>query len=438
MPTPSLSKQLFQMTWPMMFGVLSLMSFQLVDSAFIGQLGILPLAAQGFTMPLQMVIIGLQVGLGIATTAVIARVLGAQQPQKAKQLGGLVIILGAVMVFTMCLIIWFSRGPILSLLGAQADVFPVIDSYWPVWLASCWTGAMIYFAYSVCRANGDTKLPGLMMVITSILNMILDPIFIFHFDLGLNGAAWATILSFSIGFCIILPSIFKRHWISFSWHDLPIAQSIKELNAVMSPAMMSQLLPPLSSMMATKIIAGFGAAAVAGWAMASRIEFFAIVVVLALTMSIPPMVGKMLGAKQFDDIQKLVRIAAKFVLTWQIGLAILLFIVAKPLANLLSTDSNVISVIQAYLMWVPISLSSLGICMLMVSVCNALGVSMRALTISMLRLFACFLPMIWLGSTLFGLHGVFMGALVGNTMAGIMAWIMYNKAVYNLQKKHNR
>ncbi len=426
------------MTWPMMFGVLSLMSFQLVDSAFIGQLGILPLAAQGFTMPLQMVIIGLQVGLGIATTAVIARVLGAQQPQKAKQLGGLVIILGAVMVFTMCLIIWFSRGPILSLLGAQADVFPVIDSYWPVWLASCWTGAMIYFAYSVCRANGDTKLPGLMMVITSILNMILDPIFIFHFDLGLNGAAWATILSFSIGFCIILPSIFKRHWISFSWHDLPIAQSIKELNAVMSPAMMSQLLPPLSSMMATKIIAGFGAAAVAGWAMASRIEFFAIVVVLALTMSIPPMVGKMLGAKQFDDIQKLISIAAKFVLTWQIGLAILLFIVAKPLANLLSTDSNVISVIQAYLMWVPISLSSLGICMLMVSVCNALGVSMRALTISILRLFACFLPMIWLGSTLFGLHGVFMGALVGNTMAGIMAWIMYNKAVHNLQKKHNR
>lgn len=425
------------MTWPMMFGVLSLMSFQLVDSAFIGQLGILPLAAQGFTMPLQMVIIGLQVGLGIATTAVIARVLGAQQPQKAKQLGGLVIILGAVMIFTMCLIIWFSRGLILSLLGAQADVFPVIDSYWPVWLASCWTGAMIYFAYSVCRANGDTKLPGLMMVITSILNMILDPIFIFHFDLGLNGAAWATILSFSIGFCIILPSIFKRHWISFSWHDLPIAQSIKELNAVMSPAMMSQLLPPLSSMMATKIIAGFGAAAVAGWAMASRIEFFAIVVVLALTMSIPPMVGKMLGAKQFDDIQKLIRIAAKFVLTWQIGLAILLFIVAKPLANLLSTDSNVISVIQAYLMWVPISLSSLGICMLMVSVCNALGVSMRALTISILRLFACFLPMIWLGSTLFGLHGVFMGALVGNTMAGIMAWIMYNKAVHNLQINHN-
>ncbi len=433
MSTSSLAKQLFQMTWPMMFGVLSLMSFQLVDSAFIGQLGILPLAAQGFTMPLQMVIIGLQVGLGIATTAIIARVLGAKDNEKAKQLGGLVMVLGAVMVFAMCLLIWFSRGLILNLLGAQANVFPVIDSYWPIWLASCWAGAMIYFAYSICRANGDTKLPGLMMVITSIMNMILDPIFIFHFDLGLNGAAWATIVSFSIGFFIILPSIFKRHWISFSWGNLPILHSIKELNSVMSPAMMSQLLPPLSSMMATKIIAGFGAAAVAGWAMASRIEFFAIVVVLALTMSIPPMVGKMLGAKQFNEIQKLINIAAKFVLAWQISLAVLLFVIAKPLANLLSTDINVIAVIQSYLMWVPISLGSLGICMLMVSVCNALGVSMRALTISILRLFICFLPMIWLGSTLFGLDGVFIGALIGNTMAGIMAWIMYTQAINKLQ-----
>lgn len=78
--TSSLAKQLFQMTWPMLFGVLSLMSFQLVDSAFIGQLGVLPLAAQGFTMPIQMVIIGIQVGLGIATTAVISRAIGAGKP----------------------------------------------------------------------------------------------------------------------------------------------------------------------------------------------------------------------------------------------------------------------------------------------------------------------------------------------------------------------
>ena len=73
--TLTLAKDLFKQTWPMIFGILSLMSFQLADSAFISQLGILPLATQGFTLPLQMVIIGIQVGLGIATTAVISRIL---------------------------------------------------------------------------------------------------------------------------------------------------------------------------------------------------------------------------------------------------------------------------------------------------------------------------------------------------------------------------
>ncbi|NMU06915.1 MATE family efflux transporter, partial [Vibrio parahaemolyticus] len=115
---PTLAKQLFTMAWPMLFGVLSLMSFQLVDSAFIGQLGVLPLAAQGFTLPLQMVIIGIQVGLGIATTAVISKALGANESRYAKQLGGLVLMIGSIGVAIFGGLIWLLRYPILALLSA--------------------------------------------------------------------------------------------------------------------------------------------------------------------------------------------------------------------------------------------------------------------------------------------------------------------------------
>ncbi len=159
--TSYLAKQLFQMTWPMLFGVLSLMSFQLVDSAFIGQLGVLPLAAQGFTMPIQMVIIGIQVGLGIATTAVISRAIGAGKTEYAKQLGGLVIVIGGIGVALIALVLYLLRQPLLGLLGAPETVFAIIDHYWLWWLASAWTGAMLYFYYSVCRANGNTLLPAL-------------------------------------------------------------------------------------------------------------------------------------------------------------------------------------------------------------------------------------------------------------------------------------
>ncbi|MGB5803604.1 MAG: MATE family efflux transporter, partial [Vibrio anguillarum] len=392
---PSLTRQLLQMTWPMMFGVLSLMSFQLVDSAFIGQLGVLPLAAQGFTLPIQMIIIGLQVGLGIATTAVIARALGANQIRYAKQLGGLVVAIGSIGVALFSVIIYLLRHPILALLSAPQSVYQIVDSYWIYWLISAWVGAVLYFLYSLCRANGNTMLPGTMMMVTSILNLILDPIFIFTFDLGIEGAALATILAFGIGVFVVAPKVSKRHWMLFDWSDLDVGKSIRSISHIMGPAMISQLLPPLSSMLATKLLASFGTAAVAAWALGSRFEFFAMVAILALTMSMPPMVGRLLGAGQLQDIRKLVRVACQFILGFQLIIAVVTYLLSGHLAVLMTSEQSVESILHWHLMIVPISLGPLGICMLMVSVSNALAKSYTALTISALRLFVFFLPCLW-------------------------------------------
>ncbi len=426
------------MTWPMLFGVLSLMSFQLVDSAFIGQLGVLPLAAQGFTLPIQMIIIGIQVGLGIATTAVIARAIGAKQTRYAKQLGGLVVVMGGVGVALFSVIIYLVRNPILQLLDAPESVFPIIDSYWIYWLVSSWTGAMLYFFYSVCRANGNTMLPGTMMIATSLINLVLDPIFIFTLDLGINGAAIATIIAFGMGILIVAPKVAKKHWLTFDWQDLNIGKSVRSIGHIMGPAMISQLLPPVSSMLATKLLASYGTAAVAAWALGSRFEFFSIVSVLALTMSMPPMVGRMLGEKNLTDIRSLTKIAATFVLGFQVIIALVTWLFSSGLAGLMTSDSDVTTILNYHLMIVPISLGPLGICMLMVSVSNALGKSYTALTISALRLFAFFLPCLWIGSQVAGIEGLFWGAMVGNILAGTCAWMMYQRALKQVELKLSR
>lgn len=435
---PSLTRQLLQMTWPMMFGVLSLMSFQLVDSAFIGQLGVLPLAAQGFTLPIQMIVIGLQVGLGIATTAVIARALGANQIRYAKQLGGLVVAIGSIGVALFSVIIYLLRHPILALLSAPESVYQIVDSYWIYWLISAWVGAVLYFLYSLCRANGNTMLPGTMMMVTSILNLILDPIFIFTFDLGIEGAALATILAFGIGVFVVAPKVSKRHWMLFDWSDLDVGKSIRSISHIMGPAMISQLLPPLSSMLATKLLASFGTAAVAAWALGSRFEFFAMVAILALTMSMPPMVGRLLGAGQLQDIRKLVRVACQFILGFQLIIAVVTYLLSGHLAALMTSEQSVESILHWHLMIVPISLGPLGICMLMVSVSNALAKSYTALTISALRLFVFFLPCLWVGAQIAALHGLFIGALVGNILAGLAAWAMYQRALRQVEQQKNQ
>nr|WP_246069340.1 MATE family efflux transporter [Marinobacter piscensis] len=429
----SLARQLYAMTWPMLFGALSLMTFQLADSAFIGQLGRDPLAALGFTLPMQQLIIGLQVGLGIATTAIISRTLGIGDQLRAFRLGGLVITVGSTLVFILCAALWLLQSPVMHALGADDSLLPLVRSYWVPWLLSAWIGAFLYFGYSICRSHGDTKLPGYMMVATSLTNIALDPLYIFVFGWGLPGAAWATVTSFGIGCLVIYRKLLKRGWARFDLRQLALGRALKQLNSIMAPAMVSQLMPPVSSMLATALVAGFGSAAVAAWGLGTRLEFFSIVVVLALTMSLPPMIGHMLGAGDIEKIRKLVRLAVRFVVVWQLAIGLIWLIASGVVSELFSSDQQVQEVLAAYLVRVPLSYSGLGVCMLMVSACNALGLAMRALLISTLRLFLCFLPLLWLGSQINGIDGLMSGALVGNLFAGLMAYRFYRLGMEKLR-----
>ena len=415
------------MTWPMLFGVLSLLSFQLIDSAFIGQLGVLPLAAQGFTLPVQMVVIGVQVGLGIAITAIVSRALGEDRLNYARQLSGLSLALGGIGLAVISVLLWLLRVPLLSIMGAEANIFPVIDAYWPWWLVSVWFGALVYLLSSICRANGNTMLPGFLMMAVSGINLVLDPVFIFTLGLGIQGAAIATIVAFALGLLFMTPKVIKAEWISFDWQGMDIKLSLNRISNIMMPAMASQLLPPISAMMATKVLAGFGAAAVAAWALASRYEFFSIVAVLALTMSMPPMVGRLLGAKNFSEIDKLMRIAIKFILAFQLLVAVLTLLFADLFSGLMTSEDNVENVLSSFLVLVPFSLGPLGVCILVVSISNALARPQNALLISAARLFVFFLPCLWVGAQMGGIQGVFIGAFIGNCLSGAAAWISYKR-----------
>jgi putative MATE family efflux protein len=434
----SLHRQLYDMTWPMLFGVLSLMTFQLTDSAFIGQLGRDPLAALGFTIPMQQLVSGMYVGLGIATTAVISRTLGQNNSDRARQLGGLVVLIGATLVLVLCLLVWLGQQPILTLLGAEPELWPVIRQYWAPWLIAAWIGAMVYFGYSLCRSHGDTKLAGAVMVATSLLNIGLDWLYIFYFGWGLSGAAWATATAFSLGALVIYPLLIRRGWLGFDLAGLQLARAVRQLGGIMAPAMVSQMMPPMAAVLATALVASFGSTAVAAWGLGSRLEFFSIVVVLALTMSMPQMIGRMLGRGEIESVRRLVRLAVRFLVVWQLAIGLLWLLGSGLVTELFTTDAEVQSTLASYLWRVPLSYGGLGACMLMVSVCNALGLPLRALLISTLRLFLCYLPMLWLGSQLNGLPGLMTGALVGNFLAGIIAWQLYRAGMARLSAKADK
>lgn len=436
MLTPnSLARNLFSMTWPMLFGVLALMSFQLVDSFFISLLGTQPLAALGFTMPINQLMIGVQVGTGIAATALISRALGAQQTVYAKRLSGLVLVIGCSLMGLLGLLVWLLKQPILHALGADENIFTYTDSYWLPWLVSSWCHAFLYFGNSLCRANGDTRLPGLMMVVTSVLNMLLDPLFIFVFNWGLPGAAYATIVASIIGSSIMHSRLFKRRWLRFEPKQMDVPAAVRSIAKISLPAMLSQLMPGMAALMATRIVALFGTTAIAAWALGTRLETFSLVIVLALTMSMPPMLGRMMGAGKLDQAHKLIRMAVRFILALQVLVALFWLLVRPWLVDTLTQEPATASYLASYMLWVPFSYSFLGVCILMVSVCNALGMPMRAVLISVLRLFGCYLPAVAAGAYLAQMEGIYYGILCGNLIAGINAWLLYRKGFRQLATK---
>lgn len=435
----SLARSLFNMTWPLLFGVLALMSYQLVDAAWIAILGVQELAALGFTLPVIQLLMGIQIGLGIATTAIISPSLGAGKQQLARQQGAIILLVGASVLASLYCLAWLLQTPILNFLGAEAELRPLIASYWLPALLSSWLGAVVYLGYSQHRAYGYAKFTGLVMVLVSLLNLLLDPLFIFTFNLGLPGAAWATLASFTIGGLLTFPRLVKQQMLCFQLATSQLGKQIAHLINLSLPAALSQLMPGMAALLATGLVASFGSAAVAAWGLGARLEMFSLVVVLALTMALPPMLGRYKGAEAWQEVEQLVKLAVKFVLLWQFALAIFWLALRYPLTGLLTQDAVTAEIIQNYLLKMPFSYAPLGVCMLMVSVCNALGLPLRALIISFVRLFVCYLPLLYLGAylgeifALGGIYSLFTAALIGNFFAGIFAWLGYKQGLKHLK-----
>jgi Na+-driven multidrug efflux pump len=152
-------------------------------------------------------------------------------------------------------------------------------------------------------------------------------------------------------------------------------------------------------------------------------------------MAMPPMIGRLVGEGQIATIRRLVTIAVRFILFWQLALALVWLLLSGVVSEVFTTDQAVTTILQDYLLRVPLSYGGLGVCMLMVSVCNALGLPLRGLLISVLRLFLCFLPFLWVGAKIGDMQGLLTGALIGNLLAGIQAYLFYRRGVARLESQ---
>lgn len=422
-----------RMTIPMIYGMILLMTFNLIDTFFVSMLGTKPLAAISFTFPVTFSVISLMIGLGIGTSAVIAKFLGRSDHESAKNSATAALYLAAIVVICLSSIGYFFTDELFTLLGAQESLLPLIHQYIDIWyLGSIFLiGPMI--GNAVLRASGDTKTPSMVMGSAGLINAILDPIFIFGFGpvpaMGLEGAAIATFISWLFGFIFVLTILAKQKNLIHT-HLLPMKQLISSCRGILKiglPAAGANMLTPIAAAIMIAIAAGYGESVVAGFGVGSRIESIASLVVLALSMTLPPFISQNFGAGYMHRVEQAYKTAIKFILFWQVLIYVLLIIAAPWIASVFAKDQNVADVIILFIWILPLGYGLQGIVILTNSSFNALHKPMVALMLSVVRLFVCYVPLAYLGSYLYGLHGFLFGALIGNLIMAIISYRLFSK-----------
>ena len=438
----SVRRHLIQQTVPMIWGIFALMAFNVADTYFVGQLGARELAAMSFTFPVVMVFISLAIGLSAGTSSVLARAAGRGDMARVQRLTTDGMILAFLATILLTIIGLLTIDPLFQALGAQADLIPLIRDYMVIWYLGIVFLIVPLVGMSAIRAMGNSKVSGYVMTGSAILNIVLDPLLIFGLlgfpRLELEGAAIATVIARASTFAAAFWFLhFKLNMLTFSCPPLAeLRESWRRILHVGLPAAGTNMIIPVATGVVVALIAQYGETAVAGFGAATRIESMTLVVFYALSAIIGPFAGQNLGAGKQERIIEALSITAWFAFLYGLGAALVLALLAEPLAGLFSESPEVVAVTSDYLLIVPISYGAAGIVMVANAVFNGIGLPGKGVIVSVTRMVIIYVPAAYLGAWLFGLPGIFVAAAFANLSVGIGSYL-WNRNACRQQRRRD-
>ena len=439
--TGGVKKQIMNLSLPMTIGMLGMIIFNLVDTYFIGKLGVEQLAAITFTFPVVLIVNSMAAGIGLGSSVLLSKFVGKKEVEKSEELIFTSFLLGILVNIILMILGMLTIQPLFTLLGAEGILLTYIQDYMGVWFAGLLAVVIPQIGNNLIRALGDAKTPSLVMGIAALTNVILDPMFIFGFGpipaFGIKGAAIATVLSRGITMVATIYILAYREkifrWMALSWSR--IFQYWRQILFIGVPNALIQIAVPLGLGIVTRILSGYGNDVVAGFGIASKIEIFALAYINALAIVIGPFVGQNYGAGNGERIEEAIAFSWKLALGFGFSSALILFIFSESLAGIFTANGSVTATVVEYLAYVPIGYGFYGIMKISATVMNVLNQPIKAALVIGFQVFVVYIPLAMVGSKFFGAQGVF-GALSVSYMTGAMGGAYWLKR--NLNKENAR
>ncbi len=428
-------KTLITLTLPMVVGIVGMVTFNLIDTFFVGRLGTMELAAMSFTFPVILVISSLAMGLGIGTSAVLSHAIGEGDHHKVQRLTTDGLLLSVLIVTAFTVAGMLTIEPLFRMLGAKGDTIPLIKEYMRIWYIGVPFVIIPMVGNSAIRATGDTKTPAAIMMVAVIVNLVLDPLLIFGLGpfprLELEGAALATVLARATTLIVSLVVLSRReNMITLKFPGLKeIFQSWKQILYIGLPAAGTSIILPVSIGIVTRLVSAYGPERVAGFGVASRVEIFALTLILALGTVIIPFVGQNLGAGKNERIWEGGKFSLLFAMLWGVFVFVLLLFFARQISGIFNKNPAVIETTALYLIIVSISYGAQGVFRLGSSILNGLKKPLPAAFLAIVRMFVFYVPFALLGSRIFGLRGIFAAAALANFATALLSFFWIKKAL---------
>lgn len=400
----SLTKNILKLSWPMMLGMLSQTLFNVVDRLYLGRYSGDALAAVGMTFPFIFLTIALAGGVGVGVNSLISRLLGANKNEEANRVAEHSVILALLIsLFFSTLGIFFSRD-IFIFAGAPESILDMAVVYTNIIFSGVIFMVGSFIINSILRGTGDTKNPMIMMVMATLVNIIIDPIFIFGFsfipEMGVKGAAIATVISRSLALIYgIIFILSGKSIISISFKKFKYRfQIIKDIFKVGLPASIQQGAVSLAFFFILMMVTKYGENAIAAYTIVATLDSVSILPIIGLSTATVTIVGFNVGANKLDRAEKACWIASKLSILFGTLMGIMYFILPEFFVGFFTVDPEILAIGTLFLKILSLFTGYVAIIFIVSSAFQGAGKAMPALVLVILRMFILMLPFAYIFS----------------------------------------
>lgn len=437
-------KSILTFAIPLLIGSVFQQMYNIVDSIVVGRvIGKEALAAIGNAFPIMFTLIALIIGIAFGGTIIISQYFGAKDYDKVRKTIGTLYIMMFSMAAILSVIGLVFMDSILALVDIPEDVYPQAKAYIQIIVG----GIVVFFGFNgtsaILRGLGDSKTPMYFMIISTITNIILDILFVVKFKWGIEGAAWATIISQGGAFLTAVIYLNRTHkLISIRFKDFVFDYKIFiQCLRIGLPTGFQHTFVALGMMALIKIVNNFGTDTIAAYSVAGRIDSIAMQPAMVFSQALAAFVGQNIGAGKQERVRRGMRVTLYMSSVVSIVLSILIITFRHGLIGLFNQDSEVLRIGGEYLMIVSGFYILFSIMFTYGGVLRGAGDTLIPMFITLIALWIIRIPIAWRLSDKIGETGIWWAVPIGMAVGASLTFLYYltgkwkTKAVINKQPK---